>query len=258
MMINTKELPVAIEAAETAGKDLMRYYGKAKVSLKEDRSFVTEADLESEKRIRTILERRFPSYSFLGEESGLHEAGSETLWVVDPLDGTTNFVMMNPFFDISIALVRGMEPVLGVVHYPFLNETFSAEMGKGSFLNGKEVHVSNISALEDAIITFCHGRDKESTRRVSKIFASLKSITSKVRQLGAAALELCYVACGRTSCFVMPGMNSWDVLAGGVIVKEAGGTISDFDGRTFTVDSKDLLASNGKIHDQLLKILGGV
>jgi myo-inositol-1(or 4)-monophosphatase len=258
MIMSAKELLVAVEAAMTAGKDLMRYYGRAKASLKDDTSFVTEADIESEKRIRTILEREFPSYSFLGEESGLHEAESGRLWVVDPLDGTTNFVMMNPFFDISIALIQGEEPVLGVVHYPFLNETFCAEMGKGAFLNGKKVHVSSDTVLGDSIITFCHGRDKESTRRISRIFTNLKSITNKVRQLGAAALELCYVACGRTSCFLMPGMSSWDVLAGAIMVKEAGGMISDFDGHTLSVDSKDLLASNGKIHSQLLRVLGRV
>jgi myo-inositol-1(or 4)-monophosphatase len=258
MIMTTKELMVAIEAAETAGKNLMEYYGRARVSLKGDRSLVTEADVESEKRIRTILEREFPTYSFLGEESGRHEMESEALWVVDPLDGTTNYVMMNPFFDISIALIQGTEPILGVVHYPFLNETFYAEKGKGAFLNRKKVHVSNETVLEDSIITFCHGCDKESIRRVSKIFAHLKFVTDKVRQLGAAALELCYVACGRTSCFLMPSINLWDVLAGTIIVKEAGGMVSDFNGHTFSANSKDILASNGKIHDQLLKILGKI
>lgn len=256
--MTTKELEVAIKAAETSGKILMQYYGRAKVSLKRDRSLVTEADVKSEKRIKGILEREFPKYSFLGEESGRHKMGSEASWVVDPLDGTTNYVMRNPFFNVSIALVKGTEPIVGVVHYPFLNETFHAEKGKGAFLGKKEVHVSNETVLEDSVITFCHGRDEESVRRVSKIFADLKSINNKVRQLGAAALELCYVACGRTSCFLMPGMNPWDVMAGTIIVKEAGGIVSDLEGNTFTVNSKDILASNGKIHRQLLKILGEI
>jgi len=253
--MSTRELTVAIEAAETAGKILIEYYGKVRVSLKSDRSLVTEADVESEKRIRTILEGKFPTYSFLGEESERRRMESEKTWVVDPLDGTTNYVMMNPFFDVSIALIQGSEPILGVVHYPFLNETYSAEKGKGAFLDGKKVHVSSDTILEDSIITFCHGLDKESTGRISRMFAHFKSINDKIRQLGAAALELSYVACGRTSCFFMPGINPWDVLAGLMLVEEAGGMVSDFSGHAFSANSKDILASNGKIHGQLLEIL---
>jgi myo-inositol-1(or 4)-monophosphatase len=256
--MTTKELMVAIEAAEKAGRTLIECYGKVRVSLKGDRSLVTEADVESEKRIRTILEGKFPAYSFLGEESERRKIESEKTWVVDPLDGTTNYVMMNPFFDISIALVQDGEPILGVVHYPFMNETFYAEKGKGAFLNRKKVHVSNDTALEDSTITFCHGLDKESIRRISRMFAHLKSINDKVRQLGAAALELSYVACGRTGCFLMAGINPWDVLAGLTIVEEAGGMVSDFSGNPFSANSKDVLASNGKIHEQLTEILGKI
>ena len=192
-----KELDVAKEAALEGGKTLMEYYGKVSIRYKEDRSITTEADVASEEKIKSILRGEFPSYSLLGEETGLEQGISDYTWVIDPLDGTTNYFMRNPFFDVSIALAYKNEPVIGVVYYPAMNEIFYAEKGKGAYLNDKRIFVSNVTEIRDSIITFCHGRDQNSVKEMINIFGKLKLINNKVRQIGAAALELCYVACGR-------------------------------------------------------------
>lgn len=253
--MTSKELRVAIEAAEEAGRLLMKHYGKVSAKYKTDKSVVTEADVESEKRIKSILKKQFPEYSFVGEETGYGERKSGYVWIVDPLDGTTNYKMMNPFFGISVALVYEDSPVLGVVNYPCQKEVFYAEREKGAFLNRKKIHVSNENDIEKSILTFCHGRDKSSVKKMINIFGKLKLINNKVRQIGAAALELCYVACGRTESFFMVGVNPWDVAAGTIVVREANGLATDFDGKDFTVSSKNILASNGKIHGRLIELL---
>ncbi|MFQ6050444.1 MAG: inositol monophosphatase family protein [Candidatus Hydrothermarchaeota archaeon] len=251
----SKEMKVATRAAKEAGKMLMEYYGKVDRNYRYDGSTVTEADLEVERIIKHILSREFPDHSFLGEESGIEKGDSEYLWVIDPLDGTTNFTMRNPFFNTSIALTFRREPILGVVYNPYEDEIFQAERGKGAFLNGDRIRVSEEDEIKNSIITFSHGGDKRSVEIMIDIFGKLKLINGKVRQIGAAALELCFVACGRVEAFFMPGPNLWDVLAGALIVKEANGRVTDFKGNSFKISSSDILASNGKIHGELIEII---
>lgn len=250
-----KELDVAKKAALEGGKILMEDYGKVSIRYKEDRSIATEADVASEKKIKSILKGEFPSYSLLGEEFGLEKGISDYMWVIDPLDGTTNYCMRNPFFGVSIALVYKNEPLIGVVYYPAMDETFYAEKGEGAYLNNERIFVSSVTEIRDSMITFCHGRDQNSLKEMINIFGKLKLINNKVRQIGAAALELCYVACGRVDSFFMVGVNPWDIAAGVVIVKEAKGKVSDFEAKPFNMGSKDILASNGKIHERLLKLI---
>ncbi|NIM45214.1 MAG: inositol monophosphatase, partial [Nitrososphaeria archaeon] len=232
----SKELRVATTAALKAGEMLMEHYGKVHIKYKPDKSVVTEADIRSEETIKSILEKEFPRYSVLGEESGYIDRDSNYLWVVDPLDGTTNYKIRNPFFSVSIGLMHIKEPVLGVVYYPHQKEVFQAEKDKGAYLNDERIHVSGEDNIENSALTFCHGRDKESTETTIDIFRKLKRINHKVRQIGSASLELCYVACGRTEAFLMPGSNSWDVAAGALIVREAYGMVSDFSGEPFNTD----------------------
>ncbi len=248
------ETKVAIKAAEEAGKILRKMFGNVSREMKSDRSIVTKADLESDKVIRSIIEKYFPEHSILDEESP-EKIGSEYKWIIDPLDGTTNFSTCIPFFNISIALFKDDEPIVGVVHSPFLEETFYAEVGNGAFLNGKKISVSKTEEIEKCIIGFCHGSDKESTKRISSIFSKIKMINPKFRQFGAAALELSYLAAGRIDAFILPGLCAWDVAAGFLIAKEAGAIVTDFEGNPFTINSKDLLASNEKIHQKLLEII---
>jgi myo-inositol-1(or 4)-monophosphatase len=253
-----EELDVAIEAVKEAGAIVKRYYGKVDASYKADKSLTTKADVESEETIRNLLQKRFPNYPILGEETGRTGEESDYLWIVDPLDGTTNYSFQNPFFDISLALTYKHNPIIGVVLYPSQNELFYAEKGKGAHLNEAVISVSKANHVEDSIITFCHGRDQESVKRVIKAFSRLKVINNKVRQLGAAALELCYVACGRTDVFLMVGINAWDVAAGAIILKEAGGNVTDFNGRNFDMESKDILGTNAMLQQKLLGLLNDI
>jgi myo-inositol-1(or 4)-monophosphatase len=254
-MRGSKELKAAKDVAREAGDLLMSYYGKIHVKYKDDRSVVTEADIESEKLIKSTLEAEFPDYSFLGEESGLDEKDGDHLWVVDPLDGTTNYMIQNPFFCVSIGLVRKGEPIIGVVYYPFVDELFSAEVEKGAYLNSKRIYVSKKERLEDSVVSFCNNRGETAIRRMANIFLDVKLVTNKLRQFGAGGLEMSYVACGRTESFMMPNTNLWDVAAGTAIVREAGGRVTDFNGNPYNMESLDILATNGSIHEAMLQIL---
>lgn len=256
-MSGSEEMETAIKAAREAGRILMSWYGRTHVTYKKDRSIATEADLESERTIKSILTQAFPEHSFLGEESGLEKRDGEYTWVVDPLDGTTNYTIKNPYFAVSIALVHREEPVLGVVYYPVAEELFTGEKGKGAALNGREIEVSKKEVVGESVVTFCNNRSESSIRRMARIFLDMKLVTNKLRQLGAGALELCYVASGRTESFLTPDVNPWDVAAGTVIVREAGGMVTDFEGRPFTTASRDILASNGLVHRELLEIVKG-
>jgi len=250
-----EELDVAVEAALKAGELLMGRYGRARIHYKADRSIVTAADLASERLIRSIIRGRFAGDAFLGEETGFRKGSSGRTWVIDPLDGSTNYSIGNPFFAVSIALEESDEPALGIVNYPCQGELFCAERGSGARLNGKRIRASDARTLERSTLTFCHGTDPASIRRISAIFRRLKEVTSRTRQMGAASLELCYVACGRVDAFIMVGVNAWDVAAGSLIVEEAGGRVTDLAGRRFTMSSTTLLASNGRIHNKLMKLL---
>jgi myo-inositol-1(or 4)-monophosphatase len=249
------ELKTAVKAAKEGGKILLQHYGKVKVRYKKDRSFVTEADILSEEKIKSILKKQFPDYSFLGEESGLEDNDSEYTWIIDPLDGTTNYSIMNPFYNVSVALARKNEPVLGVVFSPAQNELFHAEKNIGAYLNNRKIRVSKKKDLKTSFIGFCHAHDKENTERISEIFPRLKNASDHVRQIGAAELELSYVAAGRIEAFIMLKQNPWDTASGSLLVKEAGGIVTDISGKPFDLKSFDLVASNGLLHKKVLELV---
>lgn len=249
------ELDAACEVARDAGKILLEYFGETTSSYKEDKTIVTEADYESEEYIINNLKKQFPDYSFLSEEAGRKEGESDYTWVIDPLDGTTNYSIGNPFFNVCIALCKGTEILTGVVYYPPQDELFYAEKGKGAYLNGEMIKVSDRDDIKESVHSFCHPGDEKTTRRMFEIFQSMKLINSKVRQIGSAALELSFVACGRLDSFMMLNINRWDVAAGALLVDEAAGQITDFEGDKFDLGSDDLLASNGKLHDRILNII---
>jgi myo-inositol-1(or 4)-monophosphatase len=252
------ELQIAIEAVKKAGSIVMKYYGRVNASCKYDKSLTTKADVESENVIKGLLQETFPNYSILGEETGRIEKKSDYLWVIDPLDGTTNYSFQNPFFDISLGLVYKNKPIMGVVFYPPQNELFYAEKNGGAYLNDRRITVSDKNKFDDSLIAFCHGRDQQNVIRMITAFSRIKPVNNKVRQLGAAALELCYVACGRIDAFFMVGINPWDVAAGATILKEAGGKVSDFTGKEFDLTSRDILGSNSRIHQKLLEMLNDI
>jgi len=257
-MKQSRQLSVAISAAYKAGRILMQLWKKKTiVHFKEKTEMVTAADKAAEKVILADLRKNFPSYSIFSEEMGRADKKSDYLWVVDPLDGTTNFVIHDPFFNTAIALVYKGEVVLGVVYYPFLDEMFWAEKGKGAFMNGKRINVSAKTDFLKSVFAFCHsGYSRLQVKRMLRIYSNLKLAGIKhLRQIGSAELELCYVACGRIESFHISDLNLYDVAAGSVIVKEAGGRVTDFKGRDWKPNMKDIFASNGLVHNKLLKLI---
>lgn len=246
----------AIKAAKAAGKILMKnFHSDRKISFKDQHEIVTKQDYNAEKEIVRVLKKEFPDHGILSEEGGGQKRESDYLWVVDPLDGTTNYSIKHPLFAVSISLFYKNEVVLGVVFTPYSNELFVAEKGKGAFLGQKRLKVSNRRSIKKSLLTFCHGHKLEDIRRVTKLYQKLKLTGYDLRQLGSASLELGFVADGRTESIVIPGAHSWDVAAGVLLVREAGGKVTDFRGLEWNLKSRDMVASNGKIHSGLLKIV---
>jgi myo-inositol-1(or 4)-monophosphatase len=215
-------------------------------------------DLKAEKRILSVLGKNFPSYSVYSEEKGKEIKESDYMWVVDPLDGTTNYSVRNPFFDVSIALLKGGEAILGVVYSPVTGEVFHAEKGGGSYLNGKRIHVSKESDISKLLLVYCHNNDERNVMRITEVFRRIKPLPIDFNRMRAGALELAFVAAGRLGCYLSCGFQSYDVVAGALLVREAGGRITDFRGDEWNPGKDDFLASNGKIHDKIVELLGGI
>lgn len=248
---------VAQEAAQEAGELLLKRFktfSRKDMKLKSKRDLVTKADLDAEKIILNKIKKNFPKHALLSEEAGSNKKRSDYQWVVDPLDGTTNFTMHNPLWAVSIAVVRKGEPILALINAPFLKEVYTAEKDKGAKLNKKAIEVSKIKP-EKVLNTFCHGSRKKDVKRALKYYVRQKMNGFDCRQLGAASLELCFVASGRVESIAIPGSNPWDVAAGALMVREAGGKVSDFKGKKWDLKSADILASNGRTHKDLVNVL---
>jgi myo-inositol-1(or 4)-monophosphatase len=251
-------LTVAIESAKEAGRFLKLNLGKVKniESKKEEINLVTEIDKGSEKKIIDFLKSRFPNHSILAEESGETNLGSDFKWIIDPLDGTTNYTHSFPVFCVSIALEFKGEVILGVVYDPNLDELFYAEKGKGAFLNGKRISVSKTDKLiKSMLATGFPYNVKENPDNCIEHFVNFLMEAQAIRRLGSAALDLVYVACGRLDGFWEVNLNPWDTAAGKIIVEEAGGKVTDFYGNDFNIYTKGIVASNGLIHEQMLEVI---
>jgi myo-inositol-1(or 4)-monophosphatase len=251
-------LKAAMEAAKAAGKIQRRFYGKAlKVEFKKANSLnlVTQVDKACEKKIQSVLFKRFPAFNFWGEESGRAAGDSEFTWVVDPLDGTTNFAHAYPFFCASIALVKGKEPVVGVIYDAIDNECFTSEKGKCAFLNGRRIKVSTISSLSKSFLSTGFAYGVKETLYNFENFKRFVLNSQGVRRDGSAALNLAYLAAGRFDGFWERGIQAWDMAAGVLLIREAGGKVTDISGKTYDLMAQNALASNGKIHQQIHKLL---
>lgn len=250
-------ISVAEKAAREAGELLRTNLGKVKeITLKGKNSLVTEVDRLSEEIIVECIKRSFPSHDIFAEESGRRSTSSEYVWIIDPLDGTTNYAHGYPFFSVSIALEVGGELKAGVVYDPVKDEMFSAELGRGAFMNGEEIRVSASSRLDEShlVTGFVHddaGMVEENLRHFSDFIWRARA----VRRDGSAALDLCYVACGRFDGFWELGLNPWDTAAGVLIVEESGGRVTDFTGDDYSIYVKEMLASNSVIHSEMIDVL---
>jgi myo-inositol-1(or 4)-monophosphatase len=247
---------VMSRAADKAARGLKRDFGEVEqlqVSVKGPGDFVSTADTKAEKVLRQELSRARPDYGFLMEESGASEGrDSEHRWIVDPLDGTTNFLHGLPHFCISIALERAGEIVAAVILDPVKDETFWAEKGIGAYLNDRRLRVSSRRQMTNALIATGTPFGQRADRpRYMRQFDAIMANVADVRRLGAAALDLAYVAAGRYDGFWEYGLHPWDVAAGWLLVREAGGYISEPDGEGHPVGSGDVLAANDHLHGLL-------
>lgn len=247
-------IDVALKAAREAGKILKEhFYEKQAVTIKEDKSFVTEIDKLSEQKIIETIKESFPSHSIKAEESGFSEKNSEFTWLIDPLDGTTNYATSLPFFSVSIALTKQGKLILGVIYDPIHDEMFSAEADKGSKMNNLQIKASQTSDLTKSMIGY--SRSGKAKERFVDIFSKVERAARTPKILGSTALHLCYVAAGRLDADISISQAPWDLAAGALIIKEAGGTVTDLVGKEWDIASGDVLASNGFIHDQILKLI---
>ena len=255
--ISNAELEVALEAARGAGDVLRDGFGsRHRVRYKGEVDIVTERDEEAEEVIREALLGAYPSYGMLGEEGGETPGEEDRRWIVDPLDGTTNYAHGLPIFAVSIALEKAGEVVVGVVHDPISEETFVAERGRGARLNGKPVSVSETDELVRALVVTGFPYDREEMPAAVDLFGRFSVRTQSMRRLGSAALDLCYVASGRLDAYYERGIRAWDVAAASLILQEAGGKITDYKGRPFQVEDGELVASNGPLHPALVGLTG--
>lgn len=250
-----KELNAAIDAAEQAGELLRRLFGKAlDIHYKDRINLVTRADCASERVIVRKLRKDYPAFGILAEEGTRLEADSK--WIIDPLDGTTNYAHGYPVFCVSIALEREGKIALGVIYDPTRREIFTAQQGKGAFLDRKRVHVSKIQDINRAFLVTGFAYDIQTSKDNNlDHFATFIRKAQAIRRDGSAALNLAYLACGRFDGFWELKLHPWDTAAGSIIVAEAGGKISDFRGRPFSIYGQETLATNGFIHKTMQEIL---
>ena|SRR5581483_6727885 len=251
-------IPAMSAIAREAGALLMPYFHKGlKIEYKGDADLVTAADRASEVLIRERIRAQFPSHDVLGEEQGLNDQGSDYRWYVDPLDGTTNFAHGYPVFCVSLGLEHrsnGVAALIAAVVYdPTRDEIFTAEKGKGALLNGEPIHVSKAAQLKESLVATGFPSHKRHKNPNIHFYHQITLRTHGVRRAGSAALDLCYVASGRYDGFWEFNLNPWDTAAGVLIVEEAGGKVTRFDGSPFELNSRETLASNGLIHDALLQ-----
>ncbi|HET7748778.1 MAG TPA: inositol monophosphatase family protein [Terriglobales bacterium] len=252
-------VPAMAEIAREAGTLLMGYFHRrVKVEYKGDVDLVTEADRASEALITKRIRERWPDHNILGEEGTRSEQGSEYRWYVDPLDGTTNFAHGFPVFCVSLALEYRDERVAAVILDPTREEMFTAEQGGGAFLNGKPIHVSSVGNLAECLVATGFPSHKRHKNPNIFFYHQITLKTHGVRRAGSAALDLCDVACGRFDGFWEFNLNPWDTAAGVLIVQEAGGQVTRFDGQPFRIDSRETLASNGRVHEALLQEFQGI
>jgi myo-inositol-1(or 4)-monophosphatase len=251
-------LNFAQQTVREAGRILLDKFGK-KISIhkKGDINLVTEADLASEKFIIEQINTYYPKHSILAEESGVAVADSESKWkwIIDPLDGTTNFAHGYPCFCVTIALEHEGNIVIGVTYDPTRDEMFTAEKGSGAFLNNKQIHVSETEKLGNALICTGFPYDVAERENFARHFTDFVTLAQGIRRDGSAAIDMAYVACGRFDGFWEEGLHAWDVAAGKLFIEEAGGRVTYYDDSPFSVYKPPICASNGLIHKEMLAIL---
>ncbi len=245
----------AIEIAKKAGKSLMNDYqnlSERDIYAKGSNELVTKADIKADKIIVNYLKEKFPKHNIESEEQNKIDKNSDYTWVVDPLDGTTNFIIQNPMFAVSIALIRANEIQLGVIYAPFLKELYTVTKDGKALLWDKPLSVAQNETVKDSVLLFCSGHKAMHKEKTIKIYQEFKLRAKSLKSFGVASLELAYVASGRADVIMLPGVPIWDVAAGILLVRQAGGKVTDFNNNDWTTRSRDVLATNGKVHENLM------
>jgi len=260
MKLSSANINVMVKACRKASKTIIRDFGeieKLQVSLKGPGDFVTASDKKVEKILINELQEARPSYSILSEEIGQINNDKSFKWIIDPIDGTANFLHGIPHFAISIGLEHDDEIICGIVYDPIKDEMFVAEKGNGSYLNNQRMRVSSRSKLKDCIV-FTGGAKLESKNKELAL-EEYKKFSSKIlipiRKLGSASLDMAYVAAGRCDGFWQRNLSYWDIAAGIILVKEAGGFVTDFEGENRYVENKTILATNSRINKEMVEVL---
>jgi len=251
-------LNFAIETAREAGQILLEKFGrKIEISKKGDINLVTEADIASEKHIIEKINTHYPKHSILAEESGdaVVIGNSKWKWVIDPLDGTTNFAHGYPCFCVTLALEHEGEIVVGVTYDPTRNELFASEKGSGATLNNKPIRVSETRQLKDALLVTGFPYDARERENFARHFTGFTRKARGIRRDGSAAIDMAYVACGRFDGFWEEGLHAWDVAAGVLFIEESGGRVSYYDDSPFSIYRPPICASNNLIHAEMLEVL---
>jgi myo-inositol-1(or 4)-monophosphatase len=253
----TKELETAISAAREAGRVLREGFGwQHSVRYKGQVDLVTEVDEQAERVIREILLGAFPTHGMLAEEGGWLSGQEDARWIVDPLDGTTNYAHGLPIFCVSIALERAGEMVLGIVHDPMREETYVAQRGGGATLNDEPISVSDTDEPNRALIATGFPYDRDKMPEALDLFGRFAALTRGMRRLGSTALDLCYVASGRLDGYYERGIWAWDIAAGSLILEEAGGKVTDYRGSELDLEGREIVASNGALHPAMTRLTG--
>jgi myo-inositol-1(or 4)-monophosphatase len=253
-MVRPDPLRTALDAARLAGEVQLSYLDRPLEIREKGRraDLVTAADAASEKAVISRLRADFPDASFLGEESGLEKGTSAERWIVDPLDGTTNYAHGYPIFCVSIAFERNGEVITAVVYAPAMKELFVAELGAGAQLNDRPIRVSQIETLSASLV--CTGFQPAHYERNMRYFDAASKVTQGVRRDGSAALNLAYVACARFDAFWEFDLHQWDTAAGALLVAEAGGTVTTIEGAPWNAGSASVLATNGEVHAETSRL----
>ena len=260
MKLSSANINVMVKVCRKAAKILIRDFGEIEnlqVSLKGPGNFVTASDIKVEKILIEELQKARPTYSILSEEIGEINNDESFKWIIDPIDGTSNFLHGIPHFAISIGLEHDKEIICGIIYDPIKDEMFVAEKGNGAYVNNKRMRVSSRSKLKDCII-FTGGprqnpKDKELFFVEYKNFSSI--VKTPIRKMGSASLDIAYVAAGRCDGFWQRNLNYWDYAAGIILVKEAGGFVTDFEGNNKYIENETILATNSKINEEMVEIL---
>ena len=260
MKLNSANINVMVKACRKASKVLIRDFGeveKLQVSIKGPGDFVTASDKKVEKILIEELQKARPNYSILSEEIGQIDNDESFRWIIDPIDGTANFLHGIPHFAISIGLEHDKEIICGIVYDPIKDEMFVAEKGNGAYLNNYRMRVSSRSKLKDCII-FTGGPRREAKNRelaLKEYYNFSSTVMLPIRKLGSAALDMAYVAAGRCDGSWQRDLNYWDIAAGIILVKESGGFVTDFSGKNEYIQNKTILVTNSKVNNEMIEVL---